>query len=165
VFTELDINPQRAKQKPRDIPLYKKANWENIKEDLKSIQNTVNTILLSPLCPDFLERLYHLSLFLMSLLMSDVIHGHPFFFPPSGFYWYIAFNAFLKASTNSPSSFGRVETMPRLSDHDIVFTELDINPQRAKQKPRDIPLYKKANWENIKEDLKSIKITVNEEQQ
>ena len=42
-------------------------------------------------------------------------------------------------------------------DHDIVFTELDINPQRAKQKPRDIPLYKKANWENIKEDLKSIK--------
>jgi hypothetical protein len=47
--------------------------------------------------------------------------------------------------TNCPSSFGRVETMPRLSDHDIVFTELDINPQRAKQKPRDIPLYKKAN--------------------
>jgi hypothetical protein len=33
----------------------------------------------------------------MSLLMSDVIHGHPSFFP-SGFYWYIAFNAFLKAS-------------------------------------------------------------------
>jgi hypothetical protein len=24
--------------------LYKKANWENIKEDLKSIQNTVNTM-------------------------------------------------------------------------------------------------------------------------
>ena len=47
--------------------------------------------------------------------------------------------------TNCPSSFGRVETMTRLSDHDIVFTELDINPQRAKQKPRDIPLYKKAN--------------------
>jgi hypothetical protein len=62
---------------------------------------------------------------------------------------------------NSPSSFGRVETMPGLSDHNIVFTELDINPQRAKQKPRDIPLYKKANWENIKEDLKSIQNTVN----
>jgi hypothetical protein len=50
--------------------------------------------------------------------------------------------------------------MPGLSDHDIVFTELDINPQRAKQKPRDIPLYKKANWENIKEDLKSIQNAV-----
>jgi hypothetical protein len=61
--------------------------------------------------------------------------------------------------TNCPSSFGRVETMPGLSDHDIVFTELDINPQRAKQKPRDID--KKANWENIKEDLKSIQNTVN----
>ena len=60
---------------------------------------------------------------------------------------------------NSPSSFGRVETMPGLSDHNIVFTELDINPQRAKQKPRDID--KKANWENIKEDLKSIQNTVN----
>ena len=35
--------------------------------------------------------------------------------------------------TNSSSSFGRVENMPGLSDHDIVFTELDINPQRAKQ--------------------------------
>jgi hypothetical protein len=44
VFTELDINPQRAKQKPRDIPLYKKANWENIKEYLKSIKK----ILLNP---------------------------------------------------------------------------------------------------------------------
>ena len=51
--------------------------------------------------------------------------------------------------------------MPGLSDHDIVHTELDINPQRAKQKPRDIPLYKKASWENIKEDLKSIQNTVN----
>ena len=63
--------------------------------------------------------------------------------------------------TNCPSSFGRVETMPWLSDHDIVFTELDINTQRAKQKPRDIPLYKKVNWENIKEDLKTIQNTVN----
>ena len=52
---------------------------------------------LSPLCPDFLERLYHLSLFLLSLLKSDVIHGHPSFFRVV-FYWYIAFNAFLKAS-------------------------------------------------------------------
>jgi conjugal transfer/entry exclusion protein len=51
--------------------------------------------------------------------------------------------------------------MPGLSDHDIVLIELDINPQRAKQKPRDIPLYKKASWENIKEDLKSIQNTVN----
>ena len=44
MFTELDINPQRAKQKPRDISLYKKANWENIKEDLKSIKNTVKSM-------------------------------------------------------------------------------------------------------------------------
>ena len=51
--------------------------------------------------------------------------------------------------------------MPGLSDHDIVLIELDINSQRAKQKPRDIPLYKKASWENIKEDLKSIQNTVN----
>ena len=40
----VDVNPQRAKQKPRNMPLYKKANWKNIKEDLKSIRNTVNTM-------------------------------------------------------------------------------------------------------------------------
>jgi hypothetical protein len=76
VFTELDINPQRAKQKPRDIPLYKKANWENIKEDLKSIKNTVKSMKENE------EQQYKL-LSHFTLNKSTVpLHLHPYHFLP-----------------------------------------------------------------------------------
>jgi hypothetical protein len=53
-------------------------------------------VLLSPLCPDFLECLYHLSLPDESFDVRCYPWTSIFF--PSGFYWCIAFNAFLKAS-------------------------------------------------------------------
>ena len=42
---ELDLTPVQYKQKPREIPLYKSANWDNISEDLlaASIQTQTNT--------------------------------------------------------------------------------------------------------------------------
>ncbi|VDI53473.1 Hypothetical predicted protein [Mytilus galloprovincialis] len=55
--------------------------------------------------------------------------------------------------TNHPDSYMRVETLPGLSDHDIVFAEVNLNLRKSIQKPRIIPLYRKANWENIKVDL------------
>jgi hypothetical protein len=58
--------------------------------------------------------------------------------------------------TNHPDSFRRVETLPGLSDHDIVFTEVNINPTKSIQKPRNIPLYKRANWENMTDDLNKL---------
>ena len=58
--------------------------------------------------------------------------------------------------TNHPDSFRRVETLPGLSDHDIVFTEVNINPKKSIQKPRNIPLYRRANWENMKDDLNKL---------
>jgi hypothetical protein len=58
--------------------------------------------------------------------------------------------------TNHPDSFRRVETLPGLSDHDIVFTEVNINPKKCIQKPRNIPLYRRANWENMKDDLNKL---------
>ena len=45
--------------------------------------------------------------------------------------------------TNNPSKFTRVETIPGISDHEIVFSELDIRVQKIIQKPRTIPPYKK----------------------
>lgn len=36
--------------------------------------------------------------------------------------------------TNYPSSFRRVETLPGLSDHDIVYSEITVNPIRSTQK-------------------------------
>jgi hypothetical protein len=53
--------------------------------------------------------------------------------------------------------FNRIETIPGLSDHDIVFAELNTIPTKHTQRPRKIPLYKKAKWENIKDKLKMIK--------
>jgi hypothetical protein len=57
---------------------------------------------------------------------------------------------------NHPDSFNRVETLPGLSDHDIVFTEVNINPRKSIQKSRNIPLYRRANWENMKDDLSKL---------
>jgi hypothetical protein len=39
--------------------------------------------------------------------------------------------------TNHPDSFRRVETLPGLSDHDIVFTEVNINPKKSIQKTKE----------------------------
>ena len=57
--------------------------------------------------------------------------------------------------TNNPSTFTRTETIPGISDHDIVLSEIDITTKNRIQKPRSIPLYKKASWENIKSGLSS----------
>ena len=57
--------------------------------------------------------------------------------------------------TNNPSTFMRTETIPGISDHDIVFAEIDMATKKKIQKPRSIPLYKKANWENIKKGMAS----------
>ena len=50
----------------------------------------------------------------------------------------------------------RTETIPEISDHDIVNTEFDFRPVKWKQKPRIIPLYNKANWNNMTNGITSI---------
>ena len=58
--------------------------------------------------------------------------------------------------TNRPGKVLRTETIPGISDHDIVYTEFDFRPVKLKQKPRIIPLYNKANWNNMKNDITNI---------
>ena len=53
--------------------------------------------------------------------------------------------------TNHPDSFRRVDKLPRLPDHAV-----NINPKKSIQKPRNIPLYRRANWENMKDDLNKL---------
>ena len=55
-----------------------------------------------------------------------------------------------------PDCFRRAETLPGLSDHDIVFTEVNINTKKSIQKTRNIPLYSRANWANMKDDLNKL---------
>ncbi|CAG2215457.1 unnamed protein product [Mytilus edulis] len=52
--------------------------------------------------------------------------------------------------TNLPNQVPRIEIMPGISDHDIVFMEFKITPSKLKQTPRNVPIYNKANWETIK---------------
>ncbi|CAG2222065.1 unnamed protein product [Mytilus edulis] len=57
---------------------------------------------------------------------------------------------------NFPNSFNKVETIPGISDHDIVFAELNTILSKQTKKPKKISLYKQTKWENIKENLKMI---------
>ncbi|VDI58370.1 Hypothetical predicted protein [Mytilus galloprovincialis] len=52
--------------------------------------------------------------------------------------------------TNLPNQVPRIEIMPGISDHDIVFMEFKITPSKLKQTPRNVPIYNQANWETIK---------------
>ena len=66
--------------------------------------------------------------------------------------------------TNIPSRIQHIDTTPGISDHDIVYAEMDINPVKTKQKPRTIPLYKRANWMSIQEEMKELKSKLEEDE-
>ena len=44
--------------------------------------------------------------------------------------------------------------LPGLSDHDIVIAEVNSRPELIKQVPRDTPLYKKADWDQLKQSMR-----------
>jgi hypothetical protein len=41
VFTEVNINTKKSIQKTRNIPLYSRANWANIKDDLNKLHEDI----------------------------------------------------------------------------------------------------------------------------
>ena len=48
--------------------------------------------------------------------------------------------------SNRPNSIISSSVLPGISDHDHPQIELDVQPVRNIKKPRNVPLYKKANW-------------------
>jgi hypothetical protein len=58
--------------------------------------------------------------------------------------------------TNFPNQVPRTEILPGISDHDIVFLEFNIAPKKLKEKPRQVPIYKNANWDTIKSEIKTL---------
>ena len=60
-------------------------------------------------------------------------------------------------ATNSPAKINRVKIIPGISDHDCPLVEIDITPIRRTQKPRKIPLYKKARWDSFSQELITLK--------
>ena len=53
--------------------------------------------------------------------------------------------------TTNPTLVKRVSILPGISDHDIVQIQVNI----LFQKPRSISLYKKANWDGMKQSLEA----------
>ena len=42
----------------------------------------------------------------------------------------------------------------KVSDHDIVYAELDIAPQKRTQTKRKIPIYRKTKWDKIEDEMR-----------
>ena len=57
--------------------------------------------------------------------------------------------------TNIPSRFVKTLVIPGLSDHNIPMAEVNLNPLTNKETPRRITLYKKANWDQMRSDMKT----------
>ena len=51
--------------------------------------------------------------------------------------------------TNNPSIVKTSSSVPGISDHAMVVTDIDIIPQHVKQKPGKLFIFSKANWDNI----------------
>ena len=58
--------------------------------------------------------------------------------------------------TNRPSSVISVSTVLGISDHDHPQIEIDIQAIRYIKKPRNIPQYKKADWEGFAKSVEEI---------
>ena len=61
--------------------------------------------------------------------------------------------------TNRPNQINRTEILAGIAtgeDHHVVYTELDINPHRTKQRPRNIFVYQKANWQRFKQYVENL---------
>ena len=64
--------------------------------------------------------------------------------------------------TNTPHLIPRLEIMPGLGDHDIVYFEYNTKMSLNIRKPRPVPIYKKANWTKMREDMTKTDETIKE---
>lgn len=62
--------------------------------------------------------------------------------------------------TDHPSLIKSCDTSPRISDHHAIVINSNLKPSYNKHKRRNIDLFKKANWENINEELAKIGLTI-----
>ena len=57
--------------------------------------------------------------------------------------------------TNTPSTIYRTEVCPGISDHDIVYAEA-TTPLKEHQAPRNVYLFKKADYDSMKTESKTV---------
>ena len=56
--------------------------------------------------------------------------------------------------TDAPDLISRVYSAPGLSDHVTVIVDHQLKATINKKKPRNVPLYHKANWQEVKDRIK-----------
>ena len=47
----------------------------------------------------------------------------------------------------------KIEIVPGVADHDIVVADVNVKPQLGQQKPRSVPIYRKADWDSFRKYL------------
>ena len=57
--------------------------------------------------------------------------------------------------TNKPGLIKSSHSVPGISDHCAVVTELDIDPPYRRTKPRPVCQFKNVNWEAIRQQIRS----------
>ena len=58
--------------------------------------------------------------------------------------------------TNRPGLVKQAQTIPGISDHDVVVIDTDIKAKINKCKPRKVYRFKDANWEMIRDTAKEL---------
>ena len=53
--------------------------------------------------------------------------------------------------TNQPSLVKSCNTIPGISDHNMIIVDTDLKPRYNKPKRREINIFKKANWDQIRQ--------------
>ena len=59
--------------------------------------------------------------------------------------------------SNNQSLVNRVDIIPGISDHEVVYVESSLRPSRAITPPRAVFYYNKADFESLKRELRHVK--------
>ena len=62
--------------------------------------------------------------------------------------------------TTYPNLFKSCYTVPDISDHQMIVVDCDVKPRYKKQKHRKLYIFKKANWTNIKSNLRTLSMYI-----
>ena len=58
--------------------------------------------------------------------------------------------------TTKPTLIDKVSILPGLSDHNIILAKVSAKPELTQQVPREISLYKKADWDQLKQSMRDL---------
>ena len=59
--------------------------------------------------------------------------------------------------SNNQSLVNRVDIIPGISDHEVVYVESNLRPSRAITPPRKVFCYNKADFDSLKTELRRVK--------